>query len=196
MDCDRIRPELSAFADGELTGSPLAARVENHLASCLDCRDKLESWREAGRRLRAEDATRDPAGDVLAAIRDARRPRRGRRSFRVGIRAAVAAAVVVAAALSFGPVQAQREAALMVDLDGRVRVAASEELASITAAQIELAALFMSLRALERDEPAARDLAIEAESLAARAAVLEARLRELCEAIAGDSPLETAPGRE
>lgn len=195
MDCDAIRPDLSAFADGELEGSPIVERVEKHLASCSECRERLEAWRAAGRALRSEDATRDPSATILRALRSRpRRRRNGRLFFRAGIRAAVAAGVVVAAALSFGPVQAQREAAEMVELDGRVRVAATEELASITASQIELASLFMSLRALERDVPAARDLSREAESIAARAAVLEARLRELNEALAGDSTL--APDSE
>ncbi|MHB1702563.1 MAG: anti-sigma factor family protein [Acidobacteriaceae bacterium] len=42
MTCSEVRPNLSALLDGELEGSS-AANLQEHLASCAECRSELDS---------------------------------------------------------------------------------------------------------------------------------------------------------
>jgi anti-sigma factor RsiW len=58
--------ELSAYLDGELAGEELAC-VEAHLASCQECRAKLEDLRALVGRARALD-DRPPARDLWPGI--------------------------------------------------------------------------------------------------------------------------------
>jgi len=43
-NCRKIQPDLSAYLDGELTPS-LRAKVEDHLASCAECRQELSEMK-------------------------------------------------------------------------------------------------------------------------------------------------------
>jgi hypothetical protein len=47
MNCDNVRQMLSAFHDGELP-APANHDVEQHLSTCVECRQKLESMARIG----------------------------------------------------------------------------------------------------------------------------------------------------
>ena len=68
--CDRVRPELKAYLDGQ-TGWWQRRRVRAHAAQCPLCREEMESMREFSDNLRSADAeTLDPAlrAKILAAV--------------------------------------------------------------------------------------------------------------------------------
>lgn len=70
MNCDEIRPLLSAYIDGEASPEE-TARVQRHLATCDDCRQVLAEYRAIGGGLRAMPLPVPPAGlrrDVWRAI--------------------------------------------------------------------------------------------------------------------------------
>ena len=51
MNCKRIRPMLSAYADGELDATQ-HAEIQAHLQDCPDCASVLESYHSLGRDIR------------------------------------------------------------------------------------------------------------------------------------------------
>jgi hypothetical protein len=53
-DCEAIRDELKAFADGELPWGTRRA-VRRHVATCAACREELEAMEKIGHHLRTED---------------------------------------------------------------------------------------------------------------------------------------------
>lgn len=61
MRCDEAQGDLSAYLDGTLPIDQQQA-VENHLASCPQCRAQIEDYRRIGRVLREELVERSPAG--------------------------------------------------------------------------------------------------------------------------------------
>src|SRR2546423_1119220 len=70
MDCNDIRPLLSAYYDGEATPDELS-RVEGHMAGCEDCRHALAEYRAIGGGMRALPVPVPPSGlrrDVWRAI--------------------------------------------------------------------------------------------------------------------------------
>ena len=77
MRCREVVDALGAYLDGELS-DPLRARIDGHLASCLDCRTYLATYRcTVGL---AGDAFRDPDAppvpdDLVDAVLGARRKR-------------------------------------------------------------------------------------------------------------------------
>jgi len=67
MTCDALRPNLTAFIDGELS-SPLTAEAERHLADCPDCAAALADL-AAARQM--ADAWAVDAPDITARVRRA-----------------------------------------------------------------------------------------------------------------------------
>jgi len=67
--CDRIRPELKAYADGQL---PALSRltIRWHLAHCADCRREVEEMERISNELREEEEPLAPAlrARILAAL--------------------------------------------------------------------------------------------------------------------------------
>lgn len=61
MNCDRIRPLLSAYLDGELE-PPQQAEVAAHLAACQECARTLEDFRALGQGVHALPDVPVPAG--------------------------------------------------------------------------------------------------------------------------------------
>ncbi|HEY2057431.1 MAG TPA: zf-HC2 domain-containing protein [Amycolatopsis sp.] len=108
MNCDRVREELSAALDGEL--SPAAAdRLAEHLSGCADCRNWQDAAHLLTRLVRLTPAR--PGPDLTPRILDAvladraahRRPDRNRRLARIGLAAAaVAQFVIILPALFLG----------------------------------------------------------------------------------------------
>ena len=68
MDCDRIKEQLHALADGELTGEETAA-VEEHLSQCDACRAELDAVNMA-RSFMASHGKVDSPPDMAEAIRN------------------------------------------------------------------------------------------------------------------------------
>ena len=54
MKCNRVRKDLSAYIDGELSSRRRAA-IENHLAECPDCKQYKESLSRVVESVRAVD---------------------------------------------------------------------------------------------------------------------------------------------
>lgn len=67
MDCERIRPFLDDFAEGELK-PPHKQKVEEHLKACPLCRKELASIREVIRLLRESGQVEEPP-DFLQQVR-------------------------------------------------------------------------------------------------------------------------------
>src|SRR6478672_4885580 len=61
MNCEEIRPLLSAYYDGEATPDE-RSRVERHLTGCEDCRHVLAEYRAIGGGMRALPVPVPPAG--------------------------------------------------------------------------------------------------------------------------------------
>src|SRR5437867_4489808 len=61
MDCNDIRPLISAYYDGEATQEEYSS-VESHLARCEDCRQVLAEYRAIGSGMRALPVPVPPAG--------------------------------------------------------------------------------------------------------------------------------------
>jgi hypothetical protein len=61
VNCDRIRPLLSAYLDGELEPTQ-QAEVAAHLAACQECARALEDFRALGEGIRALPGVPVPAG--------------------------------------------------------------------------------------------------------------------------------------
>lgn len=108
MACDRIRVELSARLDGEITAA-VSARLDEHLATCSACRAYEERIKSVRRTLRVQpiEALPDLAPRVMAKIREERSPKQGvawGERFRIAAIAAAAAALVL-----FGATQPFRD---------------------------------------------------------------------------------------
>ena len=56
MSCAEVRPYLSAYADGELAES-LRSQVARHLAGCVECAARVESYRSTDALLASLPAT-------------------------------------------------------------------------------------------------------------------------------------------
>jgi acetyl-CoA acetyltransferase len=136
---------LSVYLDGELP-SPWKEKLENHLALCGSCRDRLEAYREMSRGLKKAEAA--SAGEAaLEAAKDRvrlrlqrletgdarRRPAPGlwRRSVSIPLPAAAAAAVILFIALAalwfrqntaLPPMQDMAAAGIDLDVRGIVPV--------------------------------------------------------------------------
>jgi anti-sigma factor RsiW len=65
-DCERYRPLIAGFLDGELSATD-AAELNNHLVRCAACRDEYEAQREAGRLLERV-SFREPTDEALRAL--------------------------------------------------------------------------------------------------------------------------------
>jgi predicted anti-sigma-YlaC factor YlaD len=86
MDCDVAREALSARIDGEREPVP-AARVDEHLLTCADCRDWYYRARDVTQHLRDLSGQQRPA---MSAVADAPRVRRARQPVAVLLRRALA----------------------------------------------------------------------------------------------------------
>lgn len=95
MSCADFEPRLNALVDGELAADDRAA-LDEHLASCEECRRTLEAIRAQHLHLEATFATQRRATEALAdRIVLAARPRRGPSLFRLVSSGAGAAAAAV-----------------------------------------------------------------------------------------------------
>ncbi|MBI1851180.1 MAG: zf-HC2 domain-containing protein [Planctomycetes bacterium] len=189
MACEVNGPDLSAYADGELSPEH-AERIRAHVLLCDECRATLDAWGAAGDLLRASEAGDDEAAvraSIHAAVREGRRARAPRLSRRVRwLLAAAAALVLVAPALFFGQALAtSRQAREVVSLEGQNRVDASAQVQDVDALQMDLAAVLVHARAagldadrLEGLERQAQVLAEESERLRARLLQIDDRLRK------------------
>jgi outer membrane lipoprotein-sorting protein len=107
ITCDAIRPELSAYIDGESTDT-MRRQIEEHLATCQSCRNEEASLRAVRKLVRIQPVEDIP--DLAPAIM-ARIEGRSRRvldpwqeRFRIAaVAAAAAALIVIGASLPFGP---------------------------------------------------------------------------------------------
>lgn len=99
MNCRNCRACLSAYLDGELTGTEML-RVREHVGRCQPCRDELEGFRSLKRALGEMAAPLPPASledRILRTVREEARLRE-ERALRVRWRtvAGLAAATAVA----------------------------------------------------------------------------------------------------
>jgi hypothetical protein len=179
MRCDAPDPNLSAWVDGEL-GPADAARIEAHVRECEPCRAALRAWRDAGRSLRREDAAADPADRILAAVRERRAhgTARTRRRSRWLLVPAAAVALVVPVIL-YRQALADREVRELVDLEGRNRVDAVDQIQEVEALRFEIAALLVRARAASLAAEGLQDLEREARELAEEAVRMRQRLYEI-----------------
>jgi hypothetical protein len=72
-DCDELKEQLSAFADGELTHTQINT-VKEHTAACADCRETLAGYQETRRKITSLWVTPPLPGiteTTLAAIKKA-----------------------------------------------------------------------------------------------------------------------------
>jgi predicted anti-sigma-YlaC factor YlaD len=195
MACEWNGPDLSAFADGELSPAD-AERVGAHVCACDECRAALRTWASAGDALRAADA--DPArgrAAIVAAVRAARagapaRPRRRR-----WMLAAAAALVLVAPVLFFGQALAtSRQARQVVNLEGENRADAQLQMRDVEALRLDIGALLVRARALGLGVEQLRELEEQARALAEESARLRSRLAEIDSALRREGLLrETGP---
>jgi hypothetical protein len=65
--CGEIRDQLSAYVDGELEAADRHV-VSNHLASCAECHDAADAFREIGDLLRRPPASRLPLASELNGL--------------------------------------------------------------------------------------------------------------------------------
>ena len=181
MSCEDFGPDLSAFADGELDGDAFA-RVQAHLKGCADCRRALETWREAGRRLRAEDETSNEATRFRSAVRRRQLADSGRgpRRWRWWL-AAAAALFLVAPALFYRQALADREVREIVDLEGRNRADTITQIRSVDALQLDVGALLVRARAAGLEAKRLQELDVEARAVAEEAERVRARLMQIQE---------------
>ena len=129
LSCPAALPLLSARADGEAAPTELAV-AEAHLASCGECRGRVEGWDRLDTALAAMPEVQ-PSVSVDAAIRElvARETRRGRRVAFVGamaMRAAVAV-TLVAAVVALATLQSAPQNTLQSPPSGPVVVVAAAQ---------------------------------------------------------------------
>ncbi len=189
MSCETIGSDLSAYLDGELDSAAIPG-VEAHLETCEVCRRAIDSWKEAGRRLREADCTPDVAPAVRAAVERLRLRARSRRRRR-WVAATVAALGLLAPALFFRQALANREVERLVDLEEENRADASFQIDSVCALKLDIAALLFRAQAvgiethrLDELEGQARDLAREAERIQGRLTEIQGTLER--EGLLGD----------
>ena len=105
--CDRVRPELKAYLDGQI-GWWRQRAIRAHVAQCAVCREEREAMRDFSDNLRSADAeTLDPAlrAKILAAVPHTPpavanvRPAQRRRQRPLLLAGAAASAALVGAAL-------------------------------------------------------------------------------------------------
>jgi predicted anti-sigma-YlaC factor YlaD len=102
MNCDSAREAISARIDGEDPGLSASA-LDEHLASCADCRDWQQRAHELTRRARLGGPLleRDLTAQVLAAVRPARpKPRRFDRGTGLAQRGGLAAVALAQLAIT------------------------------------------------------------------------------------------------
>src|SRR6266481_842610 len=69
MNCDQVKPLLSAFHDGELS-SDQCAMVADHVSSCDDCAARVMSFQSLSA-LVQRSTTRPPAAELLEKVQAA-----------------------------------------------------------------------------------------------------------------------------
>jgi len=181
MRCERLGADLSAHADGELAPRD-AARVQEHLERCEDCRATLERWRAIGDRLRDEAHALDRAsfpGELRRALPIAAagsRPARGRWVRRSAIAATVLLAVPVLLHRAAGADPEIRELAA---LGGTTHAAADDAMTEIDAIEWETLALALRARARASDPEEAAALRAEAKAIVAETRRLRAHIWKL-----------------
>ncbi|MCW5941868.1 MAG: zf-HC2 domain-containing protein [Fimbriimonadaceae bacterium] len=124
MNCRNCRASLSAYVDGELTGSEMI-RVREHVGRCPVCRDELEGLRGLKRALGAMSVPVPPPSlgeRILGSVREEARLRE-ERSIRLRWRAvaglAAGAAVLYAFAMVARPAPAATQFADRPTIDLR-----------------------------------------------------------------------------
>ena len=123
MTCTDIRPELSAYIDGELSAA-VRTEVEAHLKACEECRQELDSFRAMDLDFREHLPQVDPDASLFARFQnrlDRRTPRR-LSWWKLGWITAATAAATLMVLLGMGEVRERRETeALLRQIDAYQR---------------------------------------------------------------------------
>ena len=67
MNCAEMENKLGSYLDGELSGTDRTG-VEEHVASCGECRQVLEGLQSQDRNLEAAFSTRQEGEEALAEV--------------------------------------------------------------------------------------------------------------------------------
>ncbi len=122
MNCTEIRPELSAYIDGELSAT-VQTEVEAHMKACDECRRELESLQAMDLDFREHLPRVDPDASLFVRFQsrlDLAAPRR-LSWWKLGWIAAATAAATLMVLLGVGEIRERREMEALRQIDAYQR---------------------------------------------------------------------------